>query len=62
MPQDQLKPLRELRKQLADAIVQYERHIPTAKGKWRTDLLWHRDLHLRILADLTRLPDAAGTA
>jgi hypothetical protein len=59
MQQDQLKPLRELRKHLADAIVEYDRHIPKADDEQRAKLQRHRTWHYQILADLPRLPCAA---
>jgi hypothetical protein len=58
LPQDQLRPLRKLREHLAKAIVEYDRHIPQAKGKWLADLERHRAWHYRILADLAHLPHA----
>jgi hypothetical protein len=37
------------------AVRQYESALPCASGEWRDTLLWHRDLNLRIIADLRRL-------
>jgi hypothetical protein len=37
------------------AIQQYESALPYASGEWRDKLLWHRDLNLRIIADLRRI-------
>jgi hypothetical protein len=59
MPEDHLRPLRKLRKDLADAIVEYDRHIPHADGDQLADLLHHRAWNYEILADLARLPHAA---
>jgi hypothetical protein len=56
-----MKGVLDLISEYGAAVREYERHLSRATGQWRVKLLWHRDLNLRIIADLRRIiaPNAA---
>ena len=49
-----MKAVFDLISDYGEAVRQYEAALPCASGQWREKLLWHRDLNLRIIADLRR--------